>query len=86
MRLSIPSGSRPRLRKPGDELLVGFLLLIGEGDRDAHAAPGFDALDEADDLDRMVQLKTCGKSRSHPERIDGLDKHAVGADIAGVCS
>src|SRR5207244_12839797 len=86
MRLSIQSGSRPRLRKPGDELVVGFLLLVGERDRNAHAAPGFDALHKAHNFHGTVQLQTCRKTRANPERIDGFDEHTIGTDIASACS
>src|SRR5258706_13702237 len=81
MQVSIPSGSRMRVGKPGNELSVGILLLFGKGNRDAHAAAGFDTLDEAVYLDRAIELQTCREASTDPERVDRFDKHAIGTDI-----
>jgi len=56
-------------------------MFFGDVHGDAHSQPGFDALDEAIHLYRPIRPDVGGESGSHPERIAGLDKHAVGADI-----
>src|SRR5258705_6719108 len=86
MRLSIPSGLRLRSGKPGNELEISFLLLFGERNRNAHAAAWFDAFYRTDNFDRMVQHQVCCKARADPQRIDGLDEHAIRADVAGACA
>src|ERR1051325_11073705 len=82
MRFSIPSGRRRRLGKPGNELQIS-ILAVRKRKGDSHAAAGFDAFHEADDLDRLLQLKIGSKASADPERIGGFDEHTIGADIAG---
>ena len=86
MRLSIPSGLRLRSGKPGNELEISFLLLFGERNRNAHAAAWFDAFYRTDNFDRMVQHQVCCKASADPQRIDGLDEHAIRTDVAGACA
>ena len=86
MRLSIPSGLRLRLGKPGNELEISFLLLFGERNRNAHAAAWFDAFYRTDNFDRMVQHQVCCEASADPQRIDGLDEHAIRTDVAGACA
>jgi hypothetical protein len=86
MRLSIPSGLRLRSGKPGNELEISFLLLFGERNRNAHAAAWFDAFYRTDNRDRMVQHQVCCKASADPQRIDGLDEHAIRTDVAGACA
>ena len=86
MRLSIPSGLRLRSGKPGNELEISFLLLFGERNRNAHAAAWFDAFYRTDNFDRMVQHQVCCEASADPQRIDGLDEHAIRTDVAGACA
>ncbi len=86
MRLSIPSGLRLRSGKPGNELEISFLLLFGERNRNAHAAAWFDAFYRTDNFDRMVQHQVCREASADPQRIDGLDEHAIRTDVAGACA
>jgi hypothetical protein len=86
MRLSIPLGLRLRSGKPGNELEISFLLLFRERNRNAHAAAWFDTFYRTDNFDRMVQHQVCCKASADPQRIDGLDEHAIRTDVAGACA
>ena len=86
MRLSIPSGLRLRPGKPGNELEISFLLLLGERNRNAHATTWFNTFYRTDDFDRMIQHEVRGEASADPQWIDGFDEHAIRTDVAGACA
>src|SRR5260221_7877284 len=83
MQVSIPSAGRSGcLRKPGDQLMVGFLLLFGERNRNSHATSRFHTFYRTVYPDGAIEMQVGGKARANPKRIDGFDEHAVGAYVA----
>jgi hypothetical protein len=86
MRLSIPSGLRLRSGKPGNELQISLLLLLGERNGNAHAPTWFDSFYKTDNFDRMIQHQVGCEAGADPQRIDGLDEHAIRTDVAGACA
>lgn len=65
-----------------EQLAVTLLLLLGNGDGDAHAAPRFDAFDEAIHFDGLFEAEARREAGAYPKRVKGFDEHAIGADIA----
>jgi hypothetical protein len=66
----------------GEEVLEAVAVLVGDCYGDAHTQAGLDAFDEAVDLYGHFDADACGEAGADPERVSGLYKHSVGADIA----
>jgi len=57
-------------------------MVFRERNRYSHAQAGFHAFDGTFQPYGTIGDQLCAKSRSHPEDIFGLDKHAADADVA----
>jgi len=67
----------------GDQILVTLVvLLLADSDGDGHSAAGLDTLDAAIHFYGMIESEVRGETGADPERVGGLDEHAVGADVA----
>ena len=60
-----------------------MLLIFRDYHSDTHAPAWFDAFDEAIDLHGFSKSEARGETCAYPEWIRRLNKHPVGADIAG---